>query len=73
MAALKDKRIFIVEDNAGNLSIATMYLEGQGAIIKFERYGLDFLQILTKFMPIDIILMDLRSHLERSQVDLETS
>lgn len=56
---LKGKRIFIVEDNAGNLAIASIYLEGQGATVRFERRGDNVPKIILAQMPIDIILMDL--------------
>ncbi len=56
---LKGKRIFIIEDNVGNLAIASVYLEGQGAIVKFERRGLNVPEMISKHMPIDVILVDL--------------
>ena len=59
MIALKNARIFIVEDNAGNLTIASIYLENQGAKIKFERRGANTPQVILKELPIDLILTDL--------------
>jgi CheY-like chemotaxis protein len=56
---LKGKRIFMVEDNAGNLAVATLYLERYGATIKFVRWGDDAVEVLRRNMPIDAILMDL--------------
>jgi CheY-like chemotaxis protein len=56
---LKNKRIFIVEDNTGNLAIASIYLENQGAKIKFERRGLRTPEAILQQMPIDLILTDL--------------
>src|SRR5260370_8117819 len=56
---LKNKRIFIVEDNTGNLAIASIYLENQGAKIKFERRGLRTTEAIIQQMPIDLILTDL--------------
>jgi len=56
---LKGKRIFIVEDNPGNLAIALIYLERQGAIVKFERRGIKVPEIISTQMPIDVILLDL--------------
>jgi CheY-like chemotaxis protein len=56
---LSDKRIFIVEDNPGNLAVETLYLERHGAQVKFVRWGKDAIEKLTKALPIDIILMDL--------------
>lgn len=59
MLLLKNKRVFIVEDNAGNLGIASIYLEQQGALVKFVRWGLDAVENIARAMPLDIILMDL--------------
>ena len=56
---LGGKRIFIVEDSGGNLAIARILLESYGAIVKFERRGLNVSELILKQMPIDIILMDL--------------
>jgi CheY-like chemotaxis protein len=56
---LKNKRIFIIEDNAGNLAIASTYLEWEGAKLKFERYGVNTPNTILNNMPIDIILTDL--------------
>jgi two-component system chemotaxis sensor kinase CheA len=56
---LKGKRIFIIEDNAGNLAIASAYLESQGAIIRFERRGVNTPQVIVSQLPIDLILTDL--------------
>ena len=56
---LKNKRVFIVEDDAGNLSIASVYLRQQGAIVSYERWGRDTPQMILKHLPIDVILMDL--------------
>ncbi len=49
----------MVEDSAGNLAIASVYLEGQGAVIKFERRGVNVPDLILRNMPIDVILMDL--------------
>jgi two-component system, sensor histidine kinase and response regulator len=56
---LKGRRIFIVEDNAGNLAIMTILLEREGAKVGFARWGTSFLEKLLPFMPIDLILLDL--------------
>jgi two-component system chemotaxis response regulator CheY len=55
---LKQKRIFIIEDNIANLAIATTYLRDQGAAINFERWGNNTADIILQSMPIDIILLD---------------
>lgn len=56
---LKNKRIFITEDNLTNRSIMQLLLEREGAIISFERWGRDTQKHLEKFLPVDIILLDL--------------
>lgn len=59
MMLLENKRIFIVEDDAGNLAVATVYLRQQGAIVSYERWGLLTPHMILKHMPVDVILMDL--------------
>jgi two-component system cell cycle response regulator DivK len=59
MASLKSKRIFIVEDNPGNLAVLNITLQREGAITLFERRGVDVPQKIARSMPIDLIIMDL--------------
>lgn len=56
---LKGKRIFIVEDDAGNLAIASTYLQLAGAITKVDRFGITTVEAIQRVLPIDLILMDL--------------
>jgi CheY-like chemotaxis protein len=56
---LKDKRIFITEDNLGNRSIMQLLLEQEGATVSFERWGRDTKKRLETFAPVDVILLDL--------------
>ena len=57
---LRDKRIFVVEDNGANSSVMRMLLEWQGAKVTIERWGGDqTLQLLRDFAPVDVILLDL--------------
>ncbi len=56
---LKNRRIFILEDDATNLAIMSVMLRDQGAIIRFERWGVDTCRDLLNFVPIDLILLDL--------------
>ena len=56
---LKNRRIFIVEDNVTNRSVMQLLLEQQGAVIAFERWGNETNQRLKAFAPVDIILLDL--------------
>jgi CheY-like chemotaxis protein len=56
---LQNKRVFIVEDDAGNLAVASVYLRQHGAILAYERWGRETPQTIIAHMPVDIILMDL--------------
>ncbi len=56
---LSGRRIFIVEDNAGNLAIATVHLRTQGASVFYERWGYETPNVISRFLPIHLILMDL--------------
>jgi CheY-like chemotaxis protein len=56
---LKDKRIFIVEDNLSNRAITQMLLEQFGAKTAIDRWGVETLERLRAFMPVNLILMDL--------------
>lgn len=59
MQLLANKRIFIVEDNLANRAIEQMILERNGASTAIERYGINTLEKLQAFAPVDIIIMDL--------------
>lgn len=56
---LKDKRIFIVEDNMQNRLIFQMALIRQGASVDFERWGRDTLYHIQNISRIDLIVLDL--------------
>jgi two-component system cell cycle response regulator DivK len=56
---LKNRRIFIVEDNAAYVAIASNYLRYAGAIVESESWGLKVPGIILKHLPIDVILLDL--------------
>ena len=56
---LKDKRIFIVEDNVENRIIYHMILVREGALFEFERWGNTAVQKLQNFKPVDLIILDL--------------
>lgn len=57
--SLKGKRIFIIEDNLGNRAIMQLLLERHGAEVWFERWGIDMIERLKSFCPVDLILLDL--------------
>lgn len=56
---LEGKKIFLVEDNAGNRAIEEILLEKHGAKTAMERWGRDTIPRLRAAMPVDIILLDL--------------
>ena len=57
---LTDKRIFLVEDNQGNAAIIQMLLEQEGAKVFRGRWGGEgTIELLRRYLPLDIILMDL--------------
>lgn len=56
---LKDKRIFLIEDNIGNQAIAKTLLESHGAIVGIHRTGSDVVPHLQRFDPVDLIIVDL--------------
>lgn len=56
---LKGKHIFVVEDDAGNLAIASVYLRQQGAVVDHDRWGTQTPQVIMKKLPVDVVLMDL--------------
>jgi CheY-like chemotaxis protein len=56
---LRNKRVFIIEDNLNNRAIVQLILEREGAYTAFERWGVHVIEQLVKFMPIDVILLDL--------------
>jgi CheY-like chemotaxis protein len=56
---LQDRRIFLVEDNIGNLTIAKTLLESHGAVVATHQSGHDVLPHLKNFLPVDLIILDL--------------
>src|SRR5262249_5530263 len=62
MLLLKDKIIFIVEDNSQNRVIFKMTLIKHGAIVDFERSGQDTifrLKSASRASPVNLIILDL--------------
>ena len=56
---LKDKRIFIVEDNMQNRLVFQMALIRHGASVDFERWGRDTMYHLQNVSRVDLIVLDL--------------
>lgn len=59
MQELKNKRIFIVEDDATNMAVFAVSLRQSGAIIVQDPWNRQTLSILQSNMPVDAILLDL--------------
>jgi len=57
---LKEKRIFIVEDNMQNRLVFQMSLIRHGASVDFERWGRDTLYHLQNLSRVDLIVLDLQ-------------
>lgn len=57
---LANKRIFMVEDNAGNRAVMQTVLELAGAEVAFDRWGQETTDFLCKFAPVDLVLLDMR-------------
>jgi CheY-like chemotaxis protein len=70
---LSQKRIFVVEDNIGNLTIAKTLLQAHGAIVATHRFGHDVLPHLKNFHPIDLIILDLMLPSGMTGYDIFTS
>lgn len=56
---LKNKQIFIVEDNMQNRMIFQMILLKHGASVHFERCGSETISRLVGFQHLDVIILDL--------------
>lgn len=69
---LKNKRIFLVEDNIANRAIEQMLLEQHGARTAVDRWGTETITRLREFMPVDLILLDLMFPNEVSGYDVFT-
>lgn len=53
------KRIFLVEDDRGNIAVVKTILEHEQAVIQFDRWGHDTAARVLAFLPVDLILLDL--------------
>ena len=56
---LQNKRILIVEDNVTNMAVYNALLRHSGAIVIQDFMNADMVNVLTRHLPIDVILMDL--------------
>lgn len=67
---LKNKRIFVVEDDAMNLAVICTLLRKDGAEVEFDTWGGYTVQKLKDFRPFDLILLDLALPKGRSGYDV---
>jgi CheY-like chemotaxis protein len=56
---LKNKLIFVVEDNPQNRAIFTLTFKLSGAVVKFDMWGRDALFHLKGLSKVDLIILDL--------------
>ena len=56
---LQNKRILIVEDNVTNMAVYNALLRHSGAIVIQDFMNANMVNVLTRHLPIDVILMDL--------------
>ncbi len=59
MKLLTDKIMFIVEDDAANLAIASTIIRHQGGTVVYDRWGHQTIERMRRLPRIDIILLDL--------------
>ncbi len=59
MEVLADKRILIVEDNVTNMAVYNALLRNSGATIMQDFWNFDTVNMLIRFLPMDVILLDL--------------
>lgn len=67
---LKDKHIFIVEDNPQNRVVFQMTLMRHGAVVDFERWGTHTVFHMKHLMHVDLIILDLMLAYETSGFDV---
>ncbi|MCC6615640.1 MAG: response regulator [Anaerolineae bacterium] len=56
---IRGARLFMIEDDIANQSIAKMILESYGANVAFNRWGTDTVADILAFKPVDLILLDM--------------
>jgi len=59
MDELKGKRILIVEDDISNMAVYVAVLRSSGATVIQDFWNVNTLDLLSRHMPIDAILLDL--------------
>ncbi len=70
MADLQGKRIFIVEDDVTNMAVFVASLKRSGAVVIQDPWNSQTIDLLTRFTPIDVILLDLMLRRGESGYDI---
>ena len=69
-AVLAGKRILVVEDDVTNMAIIVVLLRHHGAVVVQDPWNAETLHVITRHMPIDIILLDLMLRHQVSGYDI---
>ena len=56
---LRQKRIFVVEDNLEKRIVYQLIFSREGAVVEFERWGPDAVAKLKRMQRVDLIILDL--------------
>lgn len=67
---LKDKKVFVVEDDPINMAIIVIALREEGALVIQDPWNYDTIEKLIQFLPIDVILLDLMLRRGESGYDI---
>ena len=60
MNQLKDKRVFIIEDDVKSMALSTALLDRQGATVLRDYWNYNIAELLSLYLPLDVILLDLK-------------
>lgn len=67
---LKDKAIFIVEDNTMNRVVYQIILRSNGAQLVFDVWGREFLYKLERMPSVDLVILDLMLSVGKTGFDI---
>lgn len=70
MSDLNGKRIFIVEDDAGNMAVNAVVLKSSGATVFQDPWTDDPIPMMHRHLPLDIVLLDLMLRKDMSGYDV---
>ncbi|MBN1310944.1 MAG: response regulator [Anaerolineae bacterium] len=67
---LKQKRVFVVEDDPTNMAIIATVLKDAGALVIQDPWNYDTIERLVQSLPVDVILLDLMLRRGESGYDI---